>query len=135
MRWAWAFCLVLVACGNSLAAAPTCAQRAMSFVTQAHLLAREWDAVTELANNSPRAQLPAHLARLRALHQRADAIDAPACAAAAKQQLILAMETTEQTFVAFAEHAPEDQVRTLSSVSNRHRVAFQEAMDQLLSER
>lgn len=128
---------LLAGCGGpSEALAPTtasttCAQQAAAFIAQIEPLQREWDDASTLANTTPRASLSGQIDKLQAIRRKTEDLQAPDCAAAAKQPLVTAMDATVRGYIAFLGQKPDSEVNPLFVLAKDQTDTFKQAIQAL----
>lgn len=81
------------------AAIPPCDTQ--TFVKTLTPIAAEWDDAVKLAGNTPRGSLAPQIASLQEIRRRAKAVEAPDCAAGARDALVASMDATVDGFLTF----------------------------------
>jgi hypothetical protein len=135
MRWCLSLILTLLlsACGNPLAAAPTptCLEQSGSALSQLQGVAREWDDAYKLANQTPRAALSAQIGALQTIKRKAEDVTVPDCLSSAKSALIQGMDLSIEGFLAFLGQKPQTEVNAVFARANDRIKAYTEAMGRL----
>lgn len=111
---------------STLAPTPSCVQESVAFVAQVEPLAREWDDANKLADSTPRASLSGQIDKLQAIRRRTEDIAVPACAAAIKQGLVLAMDAAIRGYIAFLAQKPDSDVNALFTLATYQMNAFKQ---------
>lgn len=114
----------LVACGNPLAAEPTCQEQAAPALAQIQSAAREWDDANALAGQTPRSALAQQIESLQAARRKVQDITIPDCAAAVKQALVDSMDATIAGYIAFLGQKPDSTVQASFKTANDKMVLF-----------
>lgn len=117
---------VLAGCGAAPEAAaptatpePSCQQQAAPFITEIQPIFQEWTDAATLAGNTPRASLNTEIGKLQEIRRRVQAVEAPACAADVRQNLVASMDTSIEAYLAFLAQKPENEVSGLFSLATQ----------------
>jgi len=115
---------LLVGCGAAPEAAaptatpePSCQQQSSAFLAEIQPLFQEWTDATTLAGSTPRASLSTEIGKLQDIRRRVQAVQAPACAADVRQNLISSMDSSIQAFLAFLGQKPESEYNALFTLA------------------
>lgn len=114
---------LLVACGQ-----PSCKTQAQPYLAAMQPVMREFQDASTLANQTPRASLPAQIANLQAIQRKAEALEVPACTRPIQDAMVAGMAATVNGYLAFLAQHPEAEVQAAFTTSSQQ---FQLATEEM----